>query len=186
MKYRQGISRLIRKGRNKFVGSDLMSIEQAVLLEIKQLRIGLPNVVGLLVASADGMLIAHDLPSQAGQPETFAAMSAAQLGLAQQIAAAASRGGFQETITRADDGYVATFAAGSAALLTVVASSDLNVGLLHHEARPVAARVGEIVRPADRGHARGSFTHPPEPLSELTRRERHGRHGPVAEGSDAD
>jgi predicted regulator of Ras-like GTPase activity (Roadblock/LC7/MglB family) len=184
MRYRQGISRLIRKGRNKFVGSDLISIEQAVLLEIKQLRLGLPNVIGVLVASADGMVIAHDLP--AGQPETFAAMSAAQLGLAQQIAAAVSRGAFQETITRAEHGYVATFAAGGNALLTVVANPDLNVGLLHHEARPVAARVGDIIMPADRGHARGPYTDTRDPRGPLTRRERHGRHGPVAEGSDAD
>jgi predicted regulator of Ras-like GTPase activity (Roadblock/LC7/MglB family) len=45
---------------------------------------------------------------------------------------------------------VATFAAGSGALLTVVTGPGLNVGLLHHEARPVAARVGELVDPAGR------------------------------------
>jgi predicted regulator of Ras-like GTPase activity (Roadblock/LC7/MglB family) len=190
MRYRQGISRLIRKGRSKAVGNDLMSIEQAVLVEIKHLRVGLPNVIGVLVAGADGILVAHDLPD--GHPETFAAMSAAQLGLAQQVAAAVGRGAFQETITRAEDGYVATFAAGGTALLTVVASLDLNVGLLHHEARPVAARVGAIVKAADRRQPRGPITDPPdlpgprEPLSGLTRRERHGRHGSVAEGSDAD
>jgi uncharacterized protein len=72
-------------------------------------------------------------------------MSAAQLGLGQQIAGAAARGDFQETVTRAAHGYVATFAAGTGALLTVVAGPDLNVGLLHHEARPVAVRVGELV-----------------------------------------
>ena len=158
MKYPQSISRLIRKGRNKLPGTDLINIEQAVLLEIKQLRVGLPHVAGVLVASADGLLIAHDLPSGA-QPETFAAMSAAQLGLAQQVALAVGTGEFQETVTRAADGYVATFAAGSAALLTVVAGSDLNVGRLHHEARPVAARVGEIVSP-DRGQPRGAHAEP--------------------------
>jgi len=185
MKYSQSISRLIRRGRNKFVGTDLVNLEQAVLLEIKQLRVGLPHVVGVLVASADGLLIAHDLPVGA-QPETFAAMSAAQLGLAQQIALAAGGGEFHETITRAANGYVATYAAGSGALLTIVAESELNVGRLHHEARPVAARVGEIVSP-DRspgfGQPRGAHA---EPLPADIRRETHGRHGWLAQGSDAD
>jgi uncharacterized protein len=181
MRYAQSISRLIRKGRNKLVGTDLVNLEQAVLIEIKQLRVGLPHAIGVLVASTDGLLIAHDLPAGA-QPETFAAMSAAQLGLAQQVALAAGGGDFQETITRAENGYVATYAAGGGALLTVVANSELNVGRLHHEARPVAARVGEIVSP-DRGQSRGAHA---EPLPADIRRETHGRHGRLAQGSDAD
>jgi uncharacterized protein len=170
------LSRLIRKGRNWLVGTDLIHVEQAVLLEIQQLRVSLPHVAGALVASADGLLVAHDLAEV--QAETFAAMSAAQLGLAQQIAGAAGFSEFQETITRTTDGYVATFAAGANALLTVVASSELNVGLLHHEARPVAARVGDLIRPA------GMHAHP-SPGN--TRRENsHGRHGQLAQRSDAD
>ena len=140
MRYARSLSRLVRKGRIKLVG-----IEQAVQLEIKQLRGGLPHVVGVLVASTDGLLIAQDVPGI--EPEQFAAMTAAQLGLGHQIAVAAACGEFQETITRAANGYVATFAAGTSALLTVVASSELNVGRLYHEARPVAARVGELVAP---------------------------------------
>ena len=120
-----------------------MDVEQLVLAEIRALRQRLPHVAGILVATTDGLLIAQDAPGV--QPETFAAMSAAQLGLGQQIAQAVRCGDFQETVTRAADGYVATFAAGGAALLSVVAGPELNVGRLHHEARPVAARVGDLV-----------------------------------------
>ena len=185
MKYAQSISRLIRKGRNKLVGTDLVNLEQAVLLEIKQLRVSLPHVVGVLVASTDGLLVAQDLPGGA-QPETFAAMSAAQLGLAQQVALAAGGGDFQEIITRAANGYVATYAAGSGALLTIVAGSELNVGRLHHEARPVAARVGEIVSPDRSPVPEQSRGAPTEPQPADIRRETHGRHGRLAQGSDAD
>lgn len=122
-----------------------MGIERSVLAEISGLRERLPEVVGVLVASVDGLLITHDAPGV--EPETFAAMSAAQLGLGQQIAQAVSRGAFLETVTRAAGGYVATFAAGPAALLTVVAGPELNVGRLHHEARPVAVRVGALIPP---------------------------------------
>jgi uncharacterized protein len=138
VKYALRLSRLTRNGRSR-----LMDAEQAVLAEIRGLRQRLPYVAGVLVASADGLLVAHDAPGI--QPETFAAMSAAHLGLGRQIAHAVRCGDFQETVTRAAQGYVATFAAGRSALLTVVAGPELNVGRLHHEARPVAARVGELV-----------------------------------------
>jgi predicted regulator of Ras-like GTPase activity (Roadblock/LC7/MglB family) len=137
MRYARTLPRLMRKGRNKLVG-----IEAAVLAEIQGLRVRLPHVTGVLVASTDGLLVASDLPGT--EPEGLAAMCAAQLGLAQQVAAQAHCGGFQENITRAADGYVATFAAGTSALLTVVAGAQLNVARLYHEARPLAARVGEL------------------------------------------
>ena len=120
-----------------------MGIERDVLDELAQLRVRLPQVHGALVASSDGLLVAHDADGL--QAETMAAMSAAYLGLAQQIALGAAYGEFQETVTRASGGYVATFAAGTHALLTVLADAGINLGLLHHEARPVAARVGELV-----------------------------------------
>lgn len=120
-----------------------MGVEQDVLAELSRLRHKLPQVQGLLVASADGLLVAEDAGGL--EAETMAAMSAASLGLAQQIAMNADYGEFQETVTRAAGGYVATFAAGTHALLTVLADAGINLGLLHHEARPVAARVGELV-----------------------------------------
>lgn len=135
------MSRRILKRR-----SNLLTIEGPVLAEISELRARLPHVVGVLVASVDGLLIAQDTPTI--EPEAFAAMSAAQLGLGQQIVAAMKSGEFRETVTTGTSGYMATFAAGSSALLTVIAGPDLNVGRLHHEARPVAARIGELVTPA--------------------------------------
>jgi predicted regulator of Ras-like GTPase activity (Roadblock/LC7/MglB family) len=121
----------------------LVGVEQDVLAELGRLRHKLPQVQGALVASADGLLVAEDAGGV--EAETMAAMSAAYLGLAQQIALGAAYGEFQETVTRAAGGYVATFAAGTHALLTVLADAGINLGLLHHEARPVAARVGELV-----------------------------------------
>ena len=129
-----------------------MGIEQDVLATIRPLRERLSHVTGVLVASIDGLLIVHDTPDT--EPETMAAMSAAQLGLAQQMTRA--YGEFQETVTRADGGYVATFAAGDQALLTVLASAELNVGRLQHEARPIAARVGVLVAQSSTDQGNGT------------------------------
>lgn len=122
-----------------------MAATHEVLVELKNLRERLPYITGTLVASVDGLLVAHDTVGV--EPESLAAMSAAQLGLGQQIAQATGQGEFLETVTRCADGYVAVFAAGGRALLTVIAGPDLNVGRLHHEARPAATRVGELLTP---------------------------------------
>jgi uncharacterized protein len=132
------LRRFIRTGRRR-----LVRIERAVLAELSHLRQRLPQARGALVASSDGLLVAHDVEGL--EAETMAAMSAAYLGLAQQLARGAAYGEFQETVTRAAGGYVATFAAGTTALLTVLADAEVNLGLLHHEARPVAQRVGALV-----------------------------------------
>jgi predicted regulator of Ras-like GTPase activity (Roadblock/LC7/MglB family) len=141
------VPRWIRTGRRRLVG-----IEREILATIRPLREHLSHVTGVLVASIDGLLIVHD--TRDTEPETMAAMSAAQLGLAQQMTRA--YGDFQETVTRADSGYVATFAAGDCALLTVLASAELNVGRLQHEARPVAARVGVLVAQSTTDHGNGT------------------------------
>lgn len=142
----QNLLQMIRPGRRRQVAAT-----QEVLAELTALRNRLPHVTGSLVATVDGLLVVHD--SHDVQPETVAAMSAAQLGLGQQLAHGAARGEFLETITRAVSGYVAVFAAGSAGLLTVMATADLNLGRLHHEARPVAARIGVLLTPVSAKHA---------------------------------
>ena len=130
----------------------LVSTEREILDVVRPLA-DLQHVTGILVASVDGLLIATNIPDAQArgiEPETVAAMSAAQLGLGRQISAGCANGEFQESVTRAADGYVATFAAGAHAVLTVLAEATLNVGRLHHEARPVAAQVGALI---DRAHA---------------------------------
>lgn len=125
-----------------------MAARHEVLAEIRGLRARLPHVTGVLVATVDGLLVAHD--TRGVEPDTVAAMSAAQLGLGRQVAREAAQGDFLEAVTRTVGGYVAVFAAGSEALLTVIAGADLNLGRLHHEARPVAERLGALVMPLPR------------------------------------
>jgi predicted regulator of Ras-like GTPase activity (Roadblock/LC7/MglB family) len=137
---------MIRPGRRRQVAAT-----EEVLAELTALRNRMPHVTGSLVATVDGLLVGHDTHDV--QPESVAAMSAAQLGLGQQLARGAARGEFLETITRADSGYVAVFAAGSRGLLTVMASAEANLGRLHHEARPVAARIGLLLAPTSARHA---------------------------------
>ena len=120
-----------------------MAAKYEVLAEIRNLRGRLPHVTGVLVATVDGLLVAHETHDI--EPDTLAAMSAAQLGLGQQIARETALGGYLETVTRSEGGYLAVFATGASALLTVIADTELNLGRLHHEARPVAKRIGGLL-----------------------------------------
>lgn len=110
-----------------------------VLSELRALRERAPQLTGVLVASADGLLIAHDLPAHI-EPSGMAALSAAQLSLSCRIAATADGGGFHEVVVRGSDGHVVVYEAGWASL-TVLAGPEANVGRLHLESRPVARAV---------------------------------------------
>ena len=117
-----------------------MAPDSLVFAEIRELRLRLPHVVGVLVASVDGLLIAHDLPGSV-EPAGMAAVTATGLSLAHRIAQTAHGGAFHEVVIRGVDGYVVIYAAGPTASLTVLADPDVNVGRLHLESRPAARAV---------------------------------------------
>ncbi|WP_371477698.1 roadblock/LC7 domain-containing protein [Kitasatospora sp. NBC_00315] len=118
----------------------LIALETELLAELRALRHRVPHLAGGLVASVDGLLIAHD--THGTEPAGLAALTAAALGLAQRLADTTGQGDFRESLVRGEHGYVATYAAGSACVLTVLAHPDVNVGRLHLEARRSAERVG--------------------------------------------
>ncbi|NUK02416.1 roadblock/LC7 domain-containing protein [Streptomyces lunaelactis] len=119
----------------------LMTAEADVLAELKRLRIRLPQLTGALAASTDGLVLAADT----GEAEGVAALTAAALGVAVRLTEATGQGGFRELLVRGDQGYVASYAAGTSAVLTLLAEPRINVGRLHLEARRSGTRIGELV-----------------------------------------
>ncbi|MEU7208051.1 roadblock/LC7 domain-containing protein [Streptomyces sp. NPDC044989] len=120
-----------------------MAVESDVLDELHRLRNRVPQLTGSLAATVDGLVLAHDAPGT--EPEGLAALTAAALGVAHRTAEATARGGFRELLLRGADGYVATYAAGPSAVLTLLADGRVNVGRLHLEGRRSGARIGELV-----------------------------------------
>ncbi|MFI2410781.1 roadblock/LC7 domain-containing protein [Streptomyces sp. NPDC018947] len=120
-----------------------MAVESDVLEELHRLRTRVPQLTGSLAATVDGLVLAHDAPGT--EPEGLAALTAAALGVAHRMAEATARGGFRELLLRGADGYVATYAAGPAAVLTLLADGRVNVGRLHLEGRRTGARIAELV-----------------------------------------
>ncbi|MER6733038.1 roadblock/LC7 domain-containing protein [Streptomyces puniciscabiei] len=119
----------------------------AVQDELHQLRNRVPQLTGALAAGVDGLVVAHDTPGV--DPEGLAALTAAALGVAVRVADATGNGGFRELLVRGERGYVATYAAGRTAVLTLLAGDRVNVGRLHLEGRRSGARIGELLDAAD-------------------------------------
>ncbi|MFJ2111789.1 MULTISPECIES: roadblock/LC7 domain-containing protein [unclassified Streptomyces] len=120
-----------------------MTAEADVLGELRRLRARLPQLTGSLAASTDGLVLAGDMADV--EPEGVAALTAAALGVAMRLTDATGQGGFKELLIRGELGYIATYAAGSSAVLTLLAEPRTNVGRLHLEARRSSARIGELV-----------------------------------------
>ncbi|MFJ8753598.1 roadblock/LC7 domain-containing protein [Streptomyces sp. NPDC102441] len=116
---------------------------QNVLDELQRLRARVPLLTGALAASTDGLIVAQDTPGI--EAEGVAALTAAALGVSIRMTDATGRGGFRELLIRGENGYIATYAAGSSAVLTLLAEDRINVGRLHLEGRRAGARIGEMV-----------------------------------------
>lgn len=120
-----------------------MTPEPLIRDELLALRDQVRHFQGGMVASTDGMVIAHDLADI--EPDGLAALTAAAIGVAKRLTEATGQGAFEESLTRGTHGYVASYSAGRGAVLTAVASPDTNVGRLHLHARRAAARIGALV-----------------------------------------
>ncbi|GFH37309.1 hypothetical protein SCWH03_35470 [Streptomyces pacificus] len=133
----------MRAMRQRAERRQLMTASTGVLDELHRLRTRLPQLTGALAASVDGLVLARDTPE--AEAETVAALTAAALGVAVRLTEATGQGRFRELLVRGESGYVATYAAGTAAVITVTAEPRVNVGRLHLEARKAGARIGELV-----------------------------------------
>ncbi|MEV8553995.1 roadblock/LC7 domain-containing protein [Streptomyces glaucescens] len=120
-----------------------MAAESGILDELHRLRARMPQLTGALAASVDGLVLAHDTPGV--EPDGLAALTAASLGVAVRLADATGRGGLRELLVRGEHGYVATYAAGRTAVLTLLSQDRVNVGRLHLEGRRAGARIGELL-----------------------------------------
>lgn len=124
-----------------------MTAEAEVLEELHRLRARMPRLTGALAAGVDGLVLAQDTPGV--EAESLAALTAASLGVALRMADATGRGDLRELLVRGTHGYVATYAAGPSAVLTLLADDQVSVGRLHLEGRRSGARIGELVLVAD-------------------------------------
>jgi predicted regulator of Ras-like GTPase activity (Roadblock/LC7/MglB family) len=123
-------------------------MHQDLLVHLRNLRDRRDEVEGSVVATTDGMVIAHDLGATETygiEPAGVAALAAVSLGISQRIADTASHGDLRETVISGSFGQVVTYPAGDRALLTVLVNTTGELGSLHLDARAVATRIALVV-----------------------------------------
>ena len=115
------------------------SVAEKVQAELALIRTQVAGVRGSLAATSDGLVFAHDVPDV--EPTQIAAISAATLALASRATVTTGCGTFREAVARGSDGYLAVYAAGDSAIVAVIGTSSLNVGMLQYRAREIIDRI---------------------------------------------
>lgn len=110
-----------------------------VRAELQTIRDKVAGVHGSLAATSDGLLLAHDLPDL--EPAEIAALAATIQALASRATAATGCGQFRETVARGSAGYLAVYPAGERAIVAIVGTSTLNVGMLRYQVRDMVEQV---------------------------------------------
>jgi uncharacterized protein len=117
------------------------ALEERIRAELELIRSNVSGVYGSLVATSDGFLVTHDVPDL--EPTEIAALVATTRALATRTTAATGRGEFREAMAKGSKGYLAAYAAGSNAIVAVIGTTELNVGLLQLQTREIVARIAE-------------------------------------------
>jgi predicted regulator of Ras-like GTPase activity (Roadblock/LC7/MglB family) len=120
-----------------------MAKGEALKGHLENLRSSIPELKGVLLASNEGLPIAHSL-SNGSDPNRVAAMAAAASNLGRKISDSMSAGTLGEVSIQADEGSLFVYSAGSKAVLAVLSPQGGNAGLIHLEARSAAKEIGDL------------------------------------------
>src|SRR5512142_1558438 len=123
---------------------DQKSRSERMVQRLRDFRASIPDVEASAVVSADGLIVASDLPATT-EEDRVSAMSAAMLSLGERIATELGRGELDQVYIRGNNGYVFLMSAGQEAVLTVLARKDAKLGLVFLDMRRAAADIGPMV-----------------------------------------
>lgn len=116
----------------------------ALKSQLETLRAAIPELKGVLLASTEGLPVAHSL-SNGGDPNRVAAMAAAASNLGRRISDSLATGGMAEVSVRGEDGMLFVYSAGTKAVLAVIGGTGSNAGLIHLEARTTAKEISDLI-----------------------------------------
>jgi predicted regulator of Ras-like GTPase activity (Roadblock/LC7/MglB family) len=117
------------------------AVTEQIHSELRLIRKNVPGVRGSITATSDGLLVAHDVHDL--EATQIAALVAAMHAVAVRATLSTQCGQFKEVITRGTEGYLAVYAAGSAAIVAVLGTNDMNVAMLNFQARKMIERVAD-------------------------------------------
>jgi predicted regulator of Ras-like GTPase activity (Roadblock/LC7/MglB family) len=120
-----------------------MAKVEALKNHLEALRNAIPELKGVLLASSEGLPIAHSFTNGA-DPNRVAAMAAAATTLGRRVSETMSAGALGEVSVQAEEGALFVYSAGTKAVLAVLSPQGGNAGLIHLEARDTAKQIAEL------------------------------------------
>lgn len=120
-----------------------MAKVEVLKTQLETLKGAIPELKGVLLASNEGLPIAHSLTNGI-DPNRVAALAAAASNLGRKISEHLSTGALGEVSVQSEEGALFVYAAGTKAILAVVTAQGANAGLIHLEARQTAKEIGEL------------------------------------------
>ncbi|MCP5116223.1 MAG: hypothetical protein GY953_35800 [bacterium] len=120
-----------------------MTKQEALISQIEALSNAIPELNGVLLASSDGLPIAHSI-SNGADPARIAAMAAAAASLGTRVSNSVDCGAMTEVGIRGSGGNLFIYSAGSKAVLAVISDEAANAGLIHIEARSTAGEIADL------------------------------------------
>lgn len=103
----------------------------------------MPELNGVMIASVDGLPVAHDF--EEADSERIAAMAAAALGLGIRISERTDLGDMAETVIRGTRGYLVVYAVGEEVVMVMSGPIDSNLGMMRIEARMASIEIKRIL-----------------------------------------
>jgi predicted regulator of Ras-like GTPase activity (Roadblock/LC7/MglB family) len=110
--------------------------------EVDNLRAAIPELKGVVVASTEGLPIAHSL-SNGVDAARVAAMAAAAASLGKRVSETLNVGSLSEISVSGAEGQIFLYAAGTKGVLAVIGPNGANAGLIHLESRSAAVSIGQ-------------------------------------------
>ena len=124
---------------------DQRSRAERLVQRLRDFRSSIPYIEASAVVSADGLIVASDLPAGV-EEDRVSAMSAAMLSLGDRIANELRRGVLDQVYIHGENGYVVLMAAGEEAVLTVLARKEAKLGLILYDMKKAAADISALIQ----------------------------------------
>ena len=119
-------------------------LDQQLERTLHGLRQASPHVVGAAVVTADGFIVASELPDD-NYEKKVTVMSMAMLTMGQEATDELGSSDVERVLVESRDSYMVMVNAGPGAVLAAVASKEMVLGLLFLALRETAARVSKLL-----------------------------------------
>lgn len=111
---------------------------------LRGLRISSPEIIGAVVVSIEGFVIAAVAPAEVDEEEV-GGMAAVLLGAGERISKELMRANMEQTFVKSEKGYVILNAAGNEAVLMLLATKEAKLGLIFLELKRTVPELVKVL-----------------------------------------